>query len=158
MTAGAVTRKLLATIGYQSTTVRNFIDTLRTAKIDLLVDVRAVAMSRRPGFAKTALAANLREAGIKYVHLRRLGTPGDGRAAARAGKHSVMRAIFLKHLATMDAQDELHNLAELVQGNQRLCLMCFEAQPEHCHRRMIGEALRELVPVDILNLMPDIGD
>ena len=77
----------LATIGYEGASVADFLDALRGANSDLLVDVRAVAMSRRPGFAKTALAANLRDAGIDYLHLRQLGTPADGRAAARGGDH-----------------------------------------------------------------------
>ncbi|HYW06517.1 MAG TPA: DUF488 domain-containing protein, partial [Longimicrobium sp.] len=72
--------------------MRSFLDALAEAEIELLVDVRAVASSRRPGFAKTRLAANLAEAGIEYLHLRALGTPAEGRAAARAGKHHEMRA------------------------------------------------------------------
>ena len=90
--------RAIATIGYQAATMPSFLRSLGDAKIDLLVDIRAVASSRRPGFSKTALAANLREAGIDYLHLRGLGTPADGRAAARAGKHEVMRQIFLEHI------------------------------------------------------------
>src|SRR3569833_2591238 len=104
----------LATNGYEGTTVDVFLDTLRGAGIQLLVDVRAVAMSRRPGFAKSALSANLREAGIDYLHLRKLGSPSDGRAAARAGRHEEMHRIFLNQLATPEAQDGLSTLADLV--------------------------------------------
>lgn len=92
----------LATIGYEGASVADFLDALRSAQIELLVDVRAVAMSRRPGFAKSALAANLKDAGIGYLHLRKLGTPAEGRAAARSGDHAKMRAIFAKQLATVD--------------------------------------------------------
>ena len=80
------------TIGYENTTVARFLDTLREAKVETVVDVRAVAGSRRPGFAKTNLAASLSEAGITYLHLRGLGTPADGRVAARAGRHEEMKA------------------------------------------------------------------
>ena len=73
----------IATIGYEGTTVASFQEALRAASIDLLIDVRALASSRRPGFAKTRLAANAKEAGAEYLHLRALGTPADGRAAAR---------------------------------------------------------------------------
>lgn len=133
--------KTLATIGYESATVRSFLDALREAEIELLVDVRAVASSRRPGFAKTALAANLAGAGIEYLHLRALGTPAEGRAAARAGKHDEMRAIFLDHLATPAAQDALASLAELVSSGRRVCILCFEADPGHCHRSLVADAL-----------------
>lgn len=150
--------KQFFTIGYQSTTVRNFLDVLRDAKVDLLVDVRAVAMSRRPGFAKTSLTANLQEAGIRYLHLRKLGTPADGRAAARAGHHEEMHRIFNEQLATDAAQEELHTLADLVRGPQRIAIMCFEADPRHCHRRIVANALRTLVDIEVIDLMPDVGD
>jgi uncharacterized protein (DUF488 family) len=119
----------------------------------LLVDVRALASSRRPGFAKTRLAANLSEAGIDYLHLRRLGTPADGRAAARAGRHEEMRRIFLEHLATEPAQEELAALADLVRA-RRCCLLCFEADPAHCHRSLVAAALAERMPLTVAHLAP----
>ena len=143
----------LATIGYEGTTVDAFLATLQGAEVALLVDVRAVASSRRPGFAKTRLAANLDTVGIGYLHLRDLGTPADGRAAARAGQHAEMRRIFGEHLATERAQEALASLAELVRA-RRVCLLCFEADPAHCHRSMVADALRALVPVEVTNLMP----
>jgi uncharacterized protein (DUF488 family) len=144
----------LATIGYEGASVAGFLDALRGANIDLLVDVRAVAMSRRPGFAKTALAANLRDAGIDYLHLRQLGTPAEGRAAARSGDHATMRRIFLEQLATPGAQDELATLADLVSSNRRVCILCFEADPAHCHRRLVAQALQQKIGVDIVDLFP----
>jgi uncharacterized protein (DUF488 family) len=144
----------LATIGYENTTVPRFLETLKGAGVDLLVDVRAVASSRRPGFAKTKLAENVGTVGIEYLHLRGLGTPADGRAAARAGRHEEMRAIFMEHMETSEAQDELERLAELVRAGRRVCLLCLEADPTHCHRSMVAEALQELVPVQVQNLAP----
>ena len=144
----------LATIGYEDTTVPRFLETLKGAEVDLLVDVRAVASSRRPGFAKTKLAENVGSVGIEYLHLRGLGTPADGRAAARAGRHEEMRAIFMEHMETPEAQDELERLAELVRAGRRVCLLCLEADPAHCHRSMVAEALQELVPVEVRNLRP----
>ncbi len=88
--------KEVATIGYQGTTVQDFLRTLKKAKVDLVVDVRAVASSRLPGFSKSRLAANLAEAGIDYEHLRSLGTPADGRAAAHAGRFAVVAAALGK--------------------------------------------------------------
>ena len=144
----------ITTIGYEAATVPGFLETLTAAGVELLVDVRAVASSRRPGFSKTRLAANLAEAGIGYVHLRGLGTPADGRAAARAGRHAEMQRVFAAHLATHDAQAELHELAELVEGGRRVCLLCFEADPAHCHRTLVAEALAKLVPVRVQHLHP----
>jgi uncharacterized protein (DUF488 family) len=144
----------LATIGYENTTVPRFLETLKEAGVNLLVDVRAVASSRRPGFAKTKLAENVGSVGIEYLHLRGLGTPAEGRAAARAGRHEEMRAIFMEHLETSEAQDELERLADIVRSGRRVCLLCLEADPTHCHRSMVAEALRERVPVDVRHLAP----
>jgi uncharacterized protein (DUF488 family) len=144
----------LATIGYEAATVKGVMDALTREGVDLLVDVRALASSRRPGFAKTRLSANLAEVGIEYLHLRRLGTPADGRAAARAGHHHELRRIFLEHLATPDAQEELHLLADLVRQGKRVALLCYEADPSHCHRSMVADALGRLVPLTVHDLSP----
>jgi uncharacterized protein (DUF488 family) len=143
---------VVATIGYQGATIAGVLQALAEARIELLVDVRAVAGSRRPGFSKTPLAANLRGAGIDYLHFRGLGTPAPGRAAARAGRHSEMRAIFRKHLDRQLARAELDALADIVQGGRRVCLLCFEADPAHCHRSLVAKALGELVPIEVRHL------
>lgn len=144
----------IATIGYEAATVPQVLDALHAAGVELLVDVRAVASSRRPGFSKTQLAANLAEAGIEYLHLRGLGTPADGRAAARAGRHDELREIYLEHLGTPGAQAELEQLAAQVRSGRRACLLCLEAQPEHCHRSLLAEALAEHLPLAVRHLAP----
>jgi len=147
----------VATIGYEGTTVERFLAALQGEGVDLLVDVRAVASSRRPGFAKTRLAANLGEAGIDYLHLRSLGTPADGRAAARAGRYDELRQIYVEHLATPDAHAGLENLADLVDSGRHACLLCFEEDPAHCHRSLVATALSALLPVRIIHLRPQGG-
>ena len=142
----------LYTIGYEGATVASFLSALRTAGLELLVDVRALASSRRPGFAKTALGANLASIGIDYLHLRGLGTPADGRAAARAGRHHEMKRIFLEHMTEDVAQDELQRLAEIIRGGRKVCLMCFEADPSHCHRSHIVDALAPLLSFAVVHL------
>ena len=144
----------LATIGYEGATIREVLDTLEEAKIDTLVDVRAVAMSRRPGFAKSALSAHLRERGIEYLHFRALGTPAEGRAAARSGRTDVMHRIFREQLATDAAQAELAQLVDLVRGPKHVCILCFEADPAKCHRRIVAEALRKRIRATITDLHP----
>ena len=145
----------LATTGYEGTTVPRFLDTLRGAGVELVVDVRAVAGSRRPGFAKTRLSANLAEAGIGYLHLRGLGTPAEGRAAARAGRHEEMQAVYRAHLETLPAREELHALEALVRAGRRVCILCLEADPAHCHRTLVADALGELLPLEVEHLRPD---
>lgn len=144
----------LATIGYESATVQTFLEALTSHGIDLLIDVRAVASSRRPGFAKSALAANLATAGIEYLHLRDLGTPAAGRAAARAGRHAEMRRIFERHLATHQAQAELATLMEIVRSGRRACLLCLEADPTHCHRSLVAQAVAGRLQLRVVDLRP----
>ena len=142
----------LFTIGYEGTSMPEFLRTLQDAGVVLLVDVRAVANSRRPGFSKNSLAANLETVGIGYRHLRALGTPAEGRAAARAGKHAEMHAIFRDQLKLPEAEVALDELAALVERNGPVCLLCFEADPAHCHRTLVVKALSSRVgfrPVDL---------
>lgn len=144
----------VATIGYEGATMRGMLEALRAEGVELLVDVRAVASSRRPGFSKTRLAENLAEAGIDYLHLRSLGTPAEGRAAARAGRHAEMRTVFLAHLATPDAQLGMETLADIVRSGRRVALLCFEADHAHCHRSMVAAALARRVPMETVHLRP----
>jgi uncharacterized protein (DUF488 family) len=146
--------KTLATIGYELATVESFIATLRQAAVHTVVDVRAAARSRRPGFAKTRLMANLDEAGIRYLHLPGLGTPAEGRAAARAGNHQEMHEIFREHLETATAQDDLDILLNLIRTGPKVCLLCLEANPAHCHRALVADAVAARDAVQIQHLDP----
>jgi len=150
--------RTLATIGYQGTTMPDFLAALEEGGIEIVVDIRAVASSRRPGFAKSALAAHLATRGIDYLHLRGLGTPADGRAAARAGRHARMRSIYAAHLRTAGARAELETLVELVRSGPRACLLCFEADPAHCHRSIVAGALSRRLPLRVRHLAPTADD
>jgi uncharacterized protein (DUF488 family) len=130
----------LFTIGYEGATIAAFLDTLAAAGVKTLVDVRAVAASRKPGFSKKALAAALAERGIAYRHLQRLGTPVEGRAAARAGDPAKMRDIYLAHLEATDAQAEMAMLVDQARES-RSALLCFERRPGDCHRSVLFDAL-----------------
>src|SRR6476646_2751970 len=105
--------KTLATIGYERETQSQVIGRLQAAGVEVLIDVRAVAASRRAGFSKTLLAGSLAEAGIDYVHFRELGTPKPGRDAARKGRVAEMHAIFEAHLAEPAAQLQLAQATEI---------------------------------------------
>jgi uncharacterized protein (DUF488 family) len=146
--------KEIWTIGYEHATVPAFLDALTDAKVELLVDVRAVASSRKPGYAKSRLRENVGTVGIEYLHLRGLGTPAEGRAAAHAGRHAEMHAIFREHLKTDEARADMETLAELVRAGRRCCLLCLEADPSHCHRTLVAEALAKIVPLRIHHLHP----
>jgi uncharacterized protein (DUF488 family) len=144
----------LCTIGYETATPAALRAALAAAGVTLLVDVRALANSRRPGFSKTRLAQALAGDGIEYLHLRDLGTPAEGRAAARAGRHAEMREIFAAQLATPAAEAALAALVEIVRAGRTACLLCFEHDPEHCHRSLVADAVVARLPVAIRHLAP----
>jgi uncharacterized protein (DUF488 family) len=141
----------LATIGYEDQSLENVIGRLKKAKVQMVVDVRAVAASRRPGFSKSIFAASLAEHGIDYVHLRQLGTPKQGRLAARAGRIKDMHRIYERHLEEPAAQLELAQAAELAQ-KRRVALLCYEADAACCHRAIVAERLRERLKFKIVDL------
>ena len=135
--------KVLFTIGYEGADTERFTAALRAAGVATLADVRAVAASRKRGFSKSALAAGLSEAGIAYAHLRGLGTPKAGREAARAHDAGLMRRIYCEEvLETGAGQTALDALAALAEAGPT-CLVCFERDPERCHRRILSERLAE---------------
>jgi uncharacterized protein (DUF488 family) len=141
----------LLTIGYEGRTMDEFLAALTAAGAQTLIDVRAVAASRRPGFSKTALAGALREVGIDYLHLRPLGTPKEGREAARKGRVAEMRAIFAEQLATPEAQLALLK-AEAEATGGRAALLCFERDATCCHRAMVAEELVRRRRFEVIDL------
>src|SRR6187399_2367076 len=127
---------------------------LKRARVKLLVDTRAVAASRKPGFSKRQLAASLDEAGIDYLHLQRLGTPDEGRQAARAGKLDTLWRIYAKHLKTRGAIEEMEELVSIVESGQTVCLLCYERDKDCCHRTRIAEIVHERTGVSVVDLAP----
>ena len=144
--------KPLFTIGYEHSTTRAMFDELADAKVDVVIDVRAVSSSRRPGFSKRQLAAGLDERGIGYLHLRALGTPTEGRLAARSGKFDLLQRIFAKHLKTAQAKEGLDELSALVKKAGPVCLLCYERDHTHCHRKWIAEIIEARDGVKVENL------
>jgi len=124
------------TIGYEGTTVPEFITALISAGVERVIDVRALPLSRRPGFSKSALRAALEETGIEYFHLKALGTPADGRAAARAGRHTEMARIYAGQLELPEAIAQSAQMLELAREKPS-ALMCMEREPAHCHRTLL---------------------
>jgi uncharacterized protein (DUF488 family) len=144
--------KKLFTIGYEQTPAKAVLDELEQAGVKLLVDVRAIASSRRPGFSKSQLAAGLDARGISYLHLRGLGTPKDGRVAARSGQFDTLHKIYARHLKTPQAKEELDELSALVKKSGPVCILCYERDHLHCHRRWIAEIIEARDGAKVENL------
>jgi uncharacterized protein (DUF488 family) len=141
----------LSTIGYEGKTQAEFLDELKAAGVALLVDVRAVAASRRPGFSKTALGNAVREQGIDYLHLRPLGTPAAGREAARKGRIAEMRAIYAEQLETPEALLAMEQLLAEA-GEHHVALLCYEKGAPCCHRAMLAERMLERAEFEVRNI------
>jgi len=142
----------LFTIGYEQAKSSAVIAELQRAGVGLVVDTRAVAASRRPGFSKRQLAAGLDEAGIGYLHLQKLGTPKEGRDAARGGHLKKLFDIYEKHIATPDAAAQLDELTTIVTSGRLVCLLCYERDVEHCQRKRIAQLICERTGVAVEHL------
>lgn len=142
---------ILSTIGYQSATLPEVIAKLHAAGVRIVLDVRAVAASRRAGFSKTILRNSLEAEGIGYEHLRRLGTPKPGREAARKGRIDEMEAIFAAHMDTPEAQAGLA-LAIAIARDQHAALLCYEDCASGCHRRLVAQMIRDATGCEVRDL------
>lgn len=127
------------TIGYEGATMDEFIAALKQAGVEQVIDVRALPLSRRPGFSKTPLRNALAEAGIAYVHLKALGTPGDGREAARKKDRAMLGRVYANQLALPEAQVQAAQMRELA-AERPSALLCFERDPGCCHRTLLLDA------------------
>lgn len=146
----------LFTIGYEQAKPAAVMGELTGAKVDILVDTRAVAASRRPGFSKRQLGAALDEAGIAYVHLQKLGTPSEGRQAARAGDFDKLWRIYDKHMKTPDAKAAFDELLTLIKSKKRICLLCYERDPAECHRSRIVDMVKKRMRIKVEDLIPPL--
>ena len=148
----------LMTIGYEGMTLKDFLDVLKRCRVTMLVDVRELAISRKPGFAKAALSAALAQADVKYEHLADLGCPRDVRHGYREdGDWSGYTRKYKAYLDTQEAP--LAHLWDLMQDD-RCCLMCFEADFNFCHRSFIAERMLTVAdaPLRVMHLTgPMVG-
>jgi len=146
----------LFTIGYEQAKPAAVMRELKQAKIDLVVDTRAVAASRRPGFSKRQLAAALAEEGIGYVHLQKLGTPAEGRQAARAGDYDRLWKIYDKHIQQAESQQALGELLALIKSKKRVALLCYCRDPKTCHRSRIVAQVKKRARIKVEDLIPPL--
>lgn len=145
----------LNTIGYERADLEKFVRALQTNRIEYLVDVRQVPISRKRGFSKTSLREALEKAGIKYIHLKALGDPKSGREAAKAGRFAEFNEIYRRHLATPAAQDALSLVGDIANSTNS-CLMCYERTPEYCHRKVVAEAVSHAYNVAVHHMFVEI--
>jgi hypothetical protein len=145
---------VIYTIGYEGTDIDRFMATLKAVGIERVADVRAVALSRKKGFSKKSLSSRLEAEGIEYLHFIDLGDPKPGRNAARAGLYDEFRAIYSAHLDSDGAQSSLKELVA-VAGEKPTCLLCFERDPETCHRSIVAREMSQSAEFGVFDLYGD---
>jgi uncharacterized protein (DUF488 family) len=128
----------LFTLGYEKRTLPEFISLLERAGIAVLVDVREVAWSHKPGFSKTTLRTALENAGIEYVHAAFAGNPKRFRSAAASPEECLaLYASYLDQSARILADFELL-IGEIIRSGRRACIICFERNADDCHRGVLA--------------------
>lgn len=113
-----------------------FLARLNKAGVERIIDVRALPLSRRPGFSKSSLAAELAAVGIDYVHLKPLGTPKPGRDAAKKGDRATLETVYAGQLELPEAQAAAARMRDLA-AEKPSALLCFERDPGMCHRTLL---------------------
>ena len=136
------------TIGYEGATMADFLAALTAAGVERVIDVRALPLSRRPGFSKSTLAASLAEVGIDYIHLKALGTPKPGRDAAKKGDRETLEAVYAGQLELPEAQAQAAQMLDLA-AEKPSALLCFERDPCACPRSLLLKAVGQGDVVDL---------
>lgn len=140
------------TIGYERRTVDELLDLLKNACVDVLVDARLRANTRKPGFSKNSLANRCNEEGIRYVHDPRLGTPPEmlERIKSGEGYHDEINKEYRQYLLK-EQKDALREVSDLA-GKQKVCLMCYERDYSDCHRRIVAEEIASAIEIEVTHL------
>ena len=142
----------LYTIGYEGLRMDAFASCLAGHGVETIVDVRQLPLSRKPGFSKTALAANLSQHNLGYVHRPELGCPKSIRDQYRQNADwSEYTESFLNYIATKD--EALSNLAGFA-SNNTCALLCYEADYNFCHRSMVADAVARRSKLTVSHLTP----
>jgi uncharacterized protein (DUF488 family) len=144
MSAMTKARGRIYSVGYEGFTQRGFVEAMRQSKVDVVVDVRLNAMSRKAGFSKRGLHDALVGAGIAYVHEPKLGNPPENRDSFRSGDGRAGRRRIEKMLAN-GSGEALGRVVDLAR-TKRIAVLCVERDPARCHRAVIIDAICALEP------------
>lgn len=132
----------LFTIGYEGRDLEEFAGCLKNSGVETLVDVRDIPLSRKKGFSKTPLSQYLQEIGIEYVHLKQLGSPKDLREKVKEdGDYKYFFKEYSDYIQSQ--QDTVETLYEIVVSSANTCIMCYERDPNYCHRLVVAGEIQK---------------
>lgn len=133
----------LFTVGYEDRDIKEFINRLQKKKIQTLIDVREIPASRKSGFSKNQLSEHLEEVGIKYIHVKELGSPKILRE--KLHENNDYYFFFKKYSAYIQTKlDVVKKLYADIIMHETSCIMCFERDPFQCHRKIVAEKVKEI--------------
>ncbi|MGC8838194.1 MAG: DUF488 family protein [Anaerolineae bacterium] len=132
----------LYTIGYQGRDLAEVLGLLEKNHIEVVLDIRDYPHSRKEGFSKSALSSALSKRGIQYVHLRPLGAPSDMRREYRINHDwEAFAKAFTQRLLTDGTALHGLDVAIALVNSHTSCLLCFEADPNSCHRSIVAHEI-----------------
>ncbi len=130
--------QVLFTIGYEGKNIEGFINTLIQNNIKSLCDVRKNPLSRKFGFSKGKLKHITEAVGIKYFHIPDLGIESDKRSSLTTVED--YQCLFSNYEETLpNLSPLLQQVYSLLRADVRIALMCYERNPEMCHRHVISD-------------------
>lgn len=141
----------LYTIGYERADLGDFITTLMEVGISHVMDVRELPQSRRKGFSKNQLRAELEENGIGYSHWRALGDPKEGRDAAKNGDFDTFRSIFTSHLGKSETRAAIEEAKHFIK-RELVVLLCYERDARNCHRKILADCFARECSISVRHL------
>jgi uncharacterized protein (DUF488 family) len=135
-------QKIIYTIGHSTRPIEDFIDLLRTYKIEMLIDVRTIPKSRfNPQYNEEALNSVLKDSNIHYLHLAKLGGLRHAtKDSVNIGWRNLSFRGFADYMQTSLFSEGLEEL-ETLGKEYKSAIMCAEAVPWRCHRSLIADAL-----------------
>jgi len=137
------TSDCLFTIGYEGMTIDSFLNVLIANNVLAVVDVRNNPVSMKYGFSKTSFRRYVENAGMAYYHLPELGIPSAFRQGLSTPES--YRRLFAKYAKEMLPRQKqaIQLVKDLLARHRRIALVCFESDPQSCHRHKITEHLSQ---------------
>jgi uncharacterized protein (DUF488 family) len=134
---------ILFTIGYEKLDQRQFMAHLSYHGVDVVADIRKLPVSRKKGFSKTVLGETLNHKGIDYLNYQALGAPKELRDELyKSGNYDRFFQKYENNIS--DKADHLADILSLINSGRKVALLCFERNPQICHRKVVAEEIRKL--------------
>lgn len=139
---------MLFTIGYEGVSLESYLRQLISNDVHVLYDVRKNAFSMKYGFSKNILQKACEGIGIKYIHVPELGIESSKRQTLKTQDDYEVLFERYEQTTLRNNWEYLLGIREAISKYGRVCLTCFERNPQQCHRTRIARALMLLPNID----------